>query len=107
MIHLRGHAALITGSTQGVGRSIAEAFAQAGCDVVLHGKTIGPEADAAVQACKKHGVRVELFAADLTGPVESTIAKVSGEALRLMPGIDILVNNAGALFDVPFLEMDV
>src|SRR5262249_55654792 len=38
MINLKGHAALITGSTKGVGRSIAEAFAQAGADVVIHGR---------------------------------------------------------------------
>ena len=36
MIHLRGHSALITGSTKGVGRSIALAFAEAGANVVLH-----------------------------------------------------------------------
>jgi NAD(P)-dependent dehydrogenase (short-subunit alcohol dehydrogenase family) len=38
VIDLKGHVALITGSTKGVGRSIAEAFARAGADVVLHGR---------------------------------------------------------------------
>ena len=46
MIHLRGHSALITGSTKGVGRSIAEAFAQAGENVVLHGRSRNAEAAA-------------------------------------------------------------
>jgi signal transduction histidine kinase len=40
MIALRGHAALITGSTKGVGRSIAEAFAQAGAEYAPNGTEI-------------------------------------------------------------------
>ena len=39
MIDLQGHSALITGSTKGVGRSIAEAFAAAGANVVIHGRS--------------------------------------------------------------------
>ena len=35
MLSLQGHSALITGSTKGVGRSIAEAFAQAGANVII------------------------------------------------------------------------
>lgn len=107
MIHLRGHAALITGSTKGVGRSIVESFAEAGCDVVLHGRQRGPEAEEALAACRKHGVRAEFITADLTGPVEATVAQVTRDALAALPAIDILVNNAGSLFDVPFLEMDL
>jgi NAD(P)-dependent dehydrogenase (short-subunit alcohol dehydrogenase family) len=107
MIDLRGHAALITGSTKGVGRSIAEAFAVAGCDVVLHGRLRGSEAEEALAACAKHGVRAEFVTGDLTGPVEATVERLVRDSVAALPKIDILVNNAGSLFDVPFLDMDL
>jgi len=37
-IDLSGKVALVTGSTKGVGRAIVEAFAQAGADVIVHGR---------------------------------------------------------------------
>jgi len=36
-IDLRGHKALVTGATQGVGQAMAEALARAGADVLIHG----------------------------------------------------------------------
>ena len=106
MIHLRGHAALITGSTKGVGRSIAEAFAAAGADVVLHGRRAGAEADEVVRGCRERGVRAEFIASDLAGPTAQTVDETFAAALRVLPTIDILVNNAGTYIDKPFLEMD-
>ena len=104
---LSGHAALITGSTQGVGRSIAEAFAEAGCEVVVHGLKLGEHAEAVLANCRRHGVAVEAIEGDLTGPPDGATEHVFREALAKNPRLDILVNNAGSLFDVPFLEMDV
>ena len=84
MIDLRGHAAFITGSKRGVGRSIAEAFAKAGADLVIHGLQGGPEADAALTACRKHGVRAEFITADLTEPTETIVPKVSKQVFDLL-----------------------
>jgi NAD(P)-dependent dehydrogenase (short-subunit alcohol dehydrogenase family) len=106
MIHLRGHSALITGSTKGVGRSIAVAFAEAGANVVLHGRQSGPEADEALAECRAHGVRAEYITGDLAGPTMQVTEEAFTKALAAMPEIDILVNNAGNYNDVPFLEMD-
>ncbi len=105
MIHLQGHSALITGGTQGVGRSIAEAYARSGANVCIHGRRDG-EGDAAVAACRELGVQAEYFAAELTDSAEEVADTVLSQALELMPAIDILVNNAGAYLDKPFLEMD-
>ena len=60
MIDLRGHAALVTGSTKGVGRSIVEAFAKAGADVLVHGRAYNDEARALVEYCRSQGVQGSL-----------------------------------------------
>ena len=60
MIDLRGRRALITGSTQGVGREIALAIARAGGDVVLHGLELNEAAKATEAACREAGVEVLL-----------------------------------------------
>ena len=67
MIDLHGHSALITGSTKGVGRSIAEAFAAAGANVVIHGRSRDTHAEEVLAKCKQHGVRAEFVTGDLMG----------------------------------------
>jgi NAD(P)-dependent dehydrogenase (short-subunit alcohol dehydrogenase family) len=106
VIDLQGHAALITGSTKGVGRSIAEAFAKAGADVVLHGRALNDEAREVLAVCQSHGVRAEFITGDLAGPPITSVEALFREALQAHPGLDILVNNAGTYIDRPYLEMD-
>lgn len=107
MIHLRGHAALVTGSTKGVGRSIVEAFARAGADVVVHGRRAGAEADEVLNACRSRGVKAEFVTGDLSEPTTIAVDELFDEAIAANASIDILVNNAGTYDDVPFLEMDL
>jgi glucose 1-dehydrogenase len=106
MIHLRGHSALITGSSKGVGRSIAEAFAAAGAHVVLHGRSRDAAAEEAIANCQQHGVQVEFVTGDLMGETMPAVDRLFAAAIAAMPEIDILVNNAGTYIDKPFLEMD-
>jgi NAD(P)-dependent dehydrogenase (short-subunit alcohol dehydrogenase family) len=106
MIQLKGHQALITGSTKGVGRSIAEALAAAGADVVLHGRQRNADAEEALARCRAHGVRAEFITGNLAGPTIPAVDDLLAQATAVMPGIDILVNNAGTYVDKPFLEMD-
>lgn len=106
MIHLKSHAALITGSTKGVGAAIARAFAQAGADVVIHGRAMSDDARAVLDDCRRAGVRADFVSGDLSAvDTQSAVDQVTRDALVAHPGIDILVNNAGQYFDVPFLEM--
>lgn len=109
MISLTGKTALVTGSTQGVGRAIAVGIAAAGGNVVLHGLDDGPDAQAAVAECRSHGVAAELITGDLLDGtteqcVDSVFAKANAAATT--GGIDLLVNNAGTYIDQPFLDMD-
>jgi NAD(P)-dependent dehydrogenase (short-subunit alcohol dehydrogenase family) len=106
MIHLRGHTAFITGSTKGVGRSIAEAFAQAGANVLLHGRSLNQDAALVLENCRRCGVRAEFITGDLAGPTESAVPALFEQAQRIFPEIDVLINNAGTYQDKPFLEMD-
>ncbi|MCA9122332.1 MAG: SDR family oxidoreductase [Planctomycetaceae bacterium] len=106
-IDLRGHKALVTGATQGVGQAMAEALAQAGADVLIHGLNADEMARDAVAACRNAGVTAELVTGDLSGPTETCVNQLFHQAVAIMPDIDILVNNAGTFIDTPFLEMDL
>ncbi len=91
---LAAHAALVTGSSQGIGLALASALREAGAQVVFHGLPARPE-DIPPDAGY---VAADLLAED--GP-----ARLVAEAFRLQPVLDTLVCNAGSFFDVPFLEM--
>lgn len=106
MIDLKGHSALITGSTKGVGRSIAEAFAAAGANVVIHGRSRDANAQEVIATCQGRAVRAEFVAADLMGETVPVVDRLFTNAAAVMPGLDILVNNAGTYIDKPFVEMD-
>ncbi len=91
---LTGQAAVITGSTSGIGLAMAEALAAQGCNVVLNG--LGEMA--AIEATRsrieaEYGVQALYHGADMTRPeqIAQMIAAAQGEFGRL----DILLNNAG------------
>lgn len=106
MIDLRGHAALVTGSTKGVGRSIVEAFARAGADVIVHGRQRNSTADEVLTSCRAAGVRAEFITGDLSAETVGAVDDVFAQALAALPNVDILVNNAGTYIDKPYLDMD-
>ncbi|HSI85742.1 MAG: 3-hydroxybutyrate dehydrogenase [Candidatus Methylacidiphilales bacterium] len=91
---LAGKTALVTGSTSGLGREIAEHLAAAGCAVALNG--FGSASDIETlraDTSAKHGVEVIYHAADLTKPLE--IVDLVRYTTEKLGSIDILVNNAG------------
>ena len=82
---LKGKSALVTGSTSGIGRGIAELFAQEGANVMLNG--FGDAA--AIEALragleKKCGVTVDYHPADMSKPaeIEAMIAAATKRARR-------------------------
>jgi 3-hydroxybutyrate dehydrogenase len=97
---LHGKTALVTGSTSGLGRGIAEGLAAAGCRIGLNG--FGPAAEIEVLQAKlkaDHGVEVFYHGANLTHPAE--IADLIARTAERLGPIDILVNNAGMQFVAP------
>jgi len=91
---LKGKAAIVTGSTSGIGLGIATALAAEGCNVMLNGFG-DPAAIERLRAglAERHGVRATYFAADMANPAE--IRALVAETARQFGGVDILVNNAG------------
>jgi gluconate 5-dehydrogenase len=89
---LEGHTALITGSSQGIGFSLARGLATAGARVVLNGRDAAKLA-AAQATLAGEGYRVELAGFDVTDGAQTREAIDRIE--REIAPIDILVNNAG------------
>ena len=89
---LKGKVALVTGSSRGIGRAIAEAFADEGCDLLLTGRDLAALEDVAASVRGK-GRKPVIVALDLRDP---GAPQALVEALqREFGGLDILVNNAG------------
>ncbi len=92
MAGLSGKVAIVTGSSQGIGRGVAERLAAEGCRVVVNGLDDGkPEAVAA--ALRAAGAKAVAVPADVG--VAAAADRVFEAALREFGGVDVLVNNAG------------
>ena len=92
-IDLTGRTALVTGSTRGIGRAIAESLAGAGARVAV----VGRDAARATEAASAISPDARGFACDV-GDVASVTALVEAVE-KEFGGIDILVNNAGLTRD--------
>ncbi len=100
MTTLKGKSALVTGSTSGIGRAIAEALADQGANVMLNGFGDSAEIEALrADLAVRSGAMVLYSAADMTKPDE--IAAMVTEAEAAFGAVDILVNNAGIQFVSP------
>jgi len=99
-IDLAGKTALVTGSTAGIGRAIAEGLAKSGANVVVNGRK-QEGVDRAVAAISMVAERAKIcgVAADVSTP-EGCEA-----ILTAVPNVDILVNNAGIFEPKPFFEI--
>ncbi len=103
---LAGRAALVTGSTSGIGRAIAEAYARAGAHVMLNGFGDAKEIEALRAGLEReHGVKALYHGADMTRPAE--IAELVAAAERELGTVDILVNNAGVQHVAPIEDFPV
>ena len=103
---LAGKSAVITGSTSGIGKAIAERFAIEGANVMLNGLGDAGEIERLrAGLAKEHGVKVLYSAADMSKPAE--IAAMVQEAVKAFGRVDILVNNAGIQHVAPVDEFPI
>jgi NAD(P)-dependent dehydrogenase (short-subunit alcohol dehydrogenase family) len=101
MENLHHKTALVTGAAKRIGRSLALSLAAAGADVAITYSASKAEAQATVDALKKHSVRAMAVQCDVRSleSVQTAVGAVGKEFGRL----DILVNNAGT-FETAVLE---
>lgn len=91
-MRLTGRRALVTGSSQGIGRAIAVALAELGADVMVHCARDLAKAESARKEIESHGVRSGITAADVGDPAAAE--RIHAETCAALGGIDILVLNA-------------
>ena len=100
IISLRGRKAVVTGSTAGIGRAIAEGLARAGASVVINGRGTA-RVSKALEELRQLFPEAEItgVAADLS-TAEGAATLIAGAA-----DADILVNNMGTARPQPFAEI--
>lgn len=99
---LDGRTALVTGGSRGLGRAMAQAFAEAGADLILVGRDPDALADARRELANL-GRRVDVVPGDVSTP--DGAAEACDAALSLGRVIAVLVNNVGGRrIDVPTEE---
>ncbi len=89
---MNGKTALITGSTDGVGRYVAERLAAEGTRVIVHGRDRA-RGEAVVERITRQGGDARLYIADLSSLAE--VRSLAEAARRDFDGLDALINNAG------------
>jgi NAD(P)-dependent dehydrogenase (short-subunit alcohol dehydrogenase family) len=102
-LRLKDKVALITGASRGIGRGIAEIFAEEGAHVGVNYTANAKAADDVAAWVRDKGQRAVSVKADVANrtEVEAMVERVWDE----LGPIDILVNNAGIETIVPFLEL--
>ncbi len=100
---LKGKTVLITGSSRGIGKAIATAFAKEGCNLVLNASVSSDELLNTQDELKANGYYSYSYLADVSDygqcvEMFNTINNIYG-------GVDILVNNAGITKDGLMLRM--
>lgn len=102
LFDITGKVALVTGSSRGIGRALAQGLLEAGCTVVLNGRDAVTLEATRKELAEQFGdaVRAEAFDVTDSAAVGHAVARIED---RVGP-IDILVNNTGAQRRAPFLD---
>ncbi|MFT4655830.1 MAG: short-subunit dehydrogenase [Patiriisocius sp.] len=96
---------LITGASEGIGRSFAEIFAKNGHDLVLVARNVSKLEELALDLKTKYAVNAHVFAADLipVGAAQALFEDIASKQIN----IDVLVNNAGMMQVEKLHECDI
>lgn len=90
-----GMVALVTGSTNGIGRAAAQALGRLGATVLVHGRD-REAGETVVRSIEEDGCAATFVAADFSDPEE--VRALAEDVRARTDGLDLLLNNAGGLF---------
>jgi 3-oxoacyl-[acyl-carrier protein] reductase len=93
-LNLKGKTALVTGGSEGIGKSITEVLASEGVDVAICARRKEPLEAVANEISKNTGRKIVPIAADLTKDADA--ANFVQTAAKQLGRIDIMINNAGS-----------
>lgn len=102
-MRLKNKVAIVTGSSQGIGRGIAERFAQEGADVVINYNRTPGGAEEVLKVVEAAGSRGIIVQADMSKLDD--IKRLFTTAIETFGRVDVLVNNAGVERHAPFWEV--
>ena len=100
---MRSKTCVVTGSSRGIGRGIAERFGEDGCEVVVNYRSSEGAAEEVVERIEEAGGAAIAVQADVTDLDQ--IERMHERAHDAFGPVDVLVNNAGITQDVRFTEM--
>lgn len=92
MFDLTSRTALVTGASRGIGRAIALALAEAGCDIIIHYANRREDAELVATQARKMGREAAIIQSDLSKPGAGR--HLAEEVCRGARDVDILVLNA-------------
>jgi 3-oxoacyl-[acyl-carrier protein] reductase len=99
---LEGKSALITGSSRGIGRAIAERLADEAAAVVINYARNRQLAQVVVDGILARGGKAFAIRADVSKPAE--VRQLFDEAVKVVGPLDIVVANAGVVLEKPLVE---
>lgn len=97
MLEFKDKVVLVTGSSRGIGRSIAISFAKEGANVIINYKKSTMDANIAYEIVSSYGNKCMAIKADVAN--ENEVKKMIDAIISEYGRIDILVNNAGIAYD--------
>ena len=100
---LEGKTALITGASRGIGKAIAQRFADEGADLILTDLVYDDNAKALEKELNEKGIKAKMYASNAASYDDAH--KLVDEALKDFGAIHILVNNAGITRDTLLMRM--
>jgi glucose 1-dehydrogenase len=101
-VQLENKVAAVTGSSLGIGRAIALAFAREGASVAINYRSHPEEGTTAVQEIEKGGSKAISVQADVSEP--EGVKRLIQQTVKEFGRLDVMVNNAGIERKIPFLE---
>ena len=100
---LEGKVALITGASKGIGKGIAEVFAQQGCQVAFTYLSSVAQAEEVEKELSANGIKAKGYRSDASD--FEAAQQLVDDVLKDFETIDVLVNNAGITKDTLLMRM--